>query len=177
MLLKKKLCTTAVVTGAIAVAALGSSVVVGAALAVPGVASVNERFAVTVLGTGKVSGAPDSTVRIKVVKKGADARPIAVRAFSVTKAPAHCDGGAGTVSQRFGKVLPIDANRRFSGKVSTSGGPGGFFKLSGRVKPGGFKAFGTLSIDKSFDPPLGECKTGTKSWSTAASPPPDQVAG
>ena len=139
---------------AIALTAFGSFVLVTAALAA------------SIISTGKVSGAPDSVVRLKVVKNGA--KLVEVRAFRVTKAPAHCDGGAGTVSQRFGKALPINASGRFSGKVVSSGGPGGFFKLSGKVKNGGRKVTGTLSIDKSFNPPLGECRTGTKSWSTVA---------
>jgi hypothetical protein len=147
---------------AIAVGALAASVVVTAALA----------YVVTIFGTGKVAGAPDSFVSVKVVKKNG-VKPIAIKAFTARKVPAHCDGGAGTVSQRFGKTLPLDASRRFSGKVSSSGGPGGFFKLSGKVGKGGRKVTGTLSIDKSFDPPLGECRTGTKSWSTAAFFPPD----
>ena len=146
---------------AIAVVALGASVLATAALA----------STLTLFSFGTVTGAPDSKVAIQVLKK--NRKPIAIRSFTAREVRAHCDGGAGTVSQRFSKRLPLDAHRRFSGEVRSSGGPGGFFKLSGRVKPGGFKAAGTLSIDRSFDPPLGECKTGTKSWSTHAYFPPD----
>ncbi len=123
-------------------------------------------LAASISNTGTVKGAMDSVVSLKVVTKGGKAKKL--KAFSVQNAPAHCDGGAGQVSASFGKALTVAKDGKFNGEVTKSSGPGGSFKLSGKVKNGGKKVTGTLSIDKSFPPPMGECNTGNKKWTAKA---------
>ncbi len=138
------------------------AVVVASALglAIP----VASAFAASISQTGTVTGAAESVVTLKVVTKGG--KPAKVTSFSVQNLPVHCDGGAGQLNASFAKSLTVAKDGSFSGEIVQSSGPGGFFKLSGKVTNGGKKVSGKLSLDKSFSPPQGECKANNKKWST-----------
>jgi hypothetical protein len=117
-------------------------------------------------------------VSFKVITRGG--KPIKVANFAVTKVPAHCQNGRGTVGEKFGvlpnvphqpppQTLKVAKDGRFSGTfIPTTMPPGQRFTVTGTLTEGGKRASGTLNINQSNPPPTGACMTGTKAWSARA---------
>jgi hypothetical protein len=123
-------------------------------------------WAATINLSGTVAGSSSSFVMLKVVMRGNT--PTKVTGF-VAHAPAMCQGGPPFATAPFPKALTIGSSGGFKGQATLAGrGYTGTFKLSGKVSKNGKSASGTLKIDKKASGPVGECKTGTRSWTANA---------